>query len=71
MSELPEIQDLKRITYSPDDVIVARVGRPVSAEEADRLNTQLQAAFPGRKVLVIGPTVEVDVVAPEPKDEQP
>jgi hypothetical protein len=71
MSELPEIQDLKRITYSPDDVIVARVGRPVSAQEAHQIKTQLQDAFPGRKVLVIDPTVEIDVAAPEPKDGQP
>ena len=65
MSDLPEVEDITRITYRPDDVIVARLKHPISSWEAGRhLHDQLAAAFPEQQILIVDPSCKLEVMAP-------
>ena len=65
MSELPEVEDIKRITYNPLDTIVLRVKEQLSAEAADRLRYQIASQFRGHRVIVLDGGMTLDVLAPD------
>jgi hypothetical protein len=64
VSDLPEVQDIVRVTYRPDDVIVARVKRLLSYDEALTLRDRLRERFPDQQILIVDPTVDLEVMAP-------
>jgi hypothetical protein len=64
MTDLPEIQDIVRVTYNPDDVIVARVKRLSSWEAGRLLHERLTAAFPLQRIVILDSAVELEVMAP-------
>jgi hypothetical protein len=64
VSDLPEVQDIVRVTYSPSDVIVARVKRLLSYDEALTMRDRLRERFPDQQILIVDPTVDLEVMAP-------
>ena len=66
--ELPEVEDIKRITYNPLDTIVLRVRGTLSADAADRLRYQIASQFRGHKVIVLDSGMTLDVLAPDEDD---
>lgn len=64
MTDLPEIQDVVRVTYNPDDVIVARVKRLPSWEAGRLLHERLAAAFPLQRIVILDSAVALEVMAP-------
>jgi predicted RNA-binding protein associated with RNAse of E/G family len=63
--ELPEIEDIKRITYNPDDVIVVRANRHLHQEVAERIKKQLEVYFPSQQIIVLSDDLRIEVMAPE------
>jgi hypothetical protein len=69
--ELPEVTELERITFNPDDVIVARVKRspgtyPLANATALSLRDRLREFFPVQKIIVIDDDkVKIEVMTPE------
>ena len=66
--ELPEVEDIKRVTYNPLDTIVLRVRGTLSADAADRLRYQIASQFRGHKVIVLDSGMTLDVLAPDEDD---
>jgi hypothetical protein len=66
--DLPEIEVVRRVTYSPDDVIVVRLKGAATAEDLHRLWATVREAFPTQRVLVLDDCATLDVVSPEPLD---
>lgn len=64
MSDLPEIEDIRRVTYNPDDVIVIRLQGRASMYTTQRVVDQLRAAFPAQKIVVLDEGIALDVVGP-------
>ncbi len=65
---VPEVEDIKRITYNPLDTIVLRVRGTLSADAADRLRYQIASQFRGHKVIVLDSGMTLDVLAPDEDD---
>jgi hypothetical protein len=61
---LADIEDVKRITFNPDDVILVRCKHAVSAETNQRIKDYLRTAFPVQEVVVVGGPITLDVMTP-------
>jgi hypothetical protein len=64
-TDLPEIEDIRRVTYNPDDVIVVRLKGRADVRTIQRAADQVRGAFPDQKILVLDESASLDVVAPE------
>jgi hypothetical protein len=59
------LRDVAVIARSPGDVIVARTRREISDELAQPIQKTLRKAFPDQPILIVTPSVEIDVVSVE------
>jgi len=71
VKERPEVTaewEVAKLDLRPGDVIVFRVARNLTAEEADRIKTRCLLEFPENKCLVLAPGVDIEIVRPEGRE---
>ena len=61
---LPEITEAKRLALRPGDSLAIRLDREPNMCEADEISRQV-SAITGVPVLVLGPSMDVEVIGPE------
>lgn len=63
---LAVISRLRLFRLEPDDVLVVNLKRPVTREQAEAIRRQIAEELPGRSVLVLDPSLDIEVIrAPE------
>ena len=61
-----ELEDIKRLTLGPDDVLVIRVPDRMPAQSIQALGMGVKAALPhGNKVLILDAGMTLDVLTPD------
>jgi hypothetical protein len=60
-----DIEDVKRLSLSPDDTLVIRLAGSLSMEEARRLREQVRALTAHDRVLILDHSAELTVVTPD------
>jgi len=64
--ELPEIEEIRRVSLKPGDVLVVRLlNRMASRALADMVRVHVGHHFPGHTVLVLDQASTLEVVSPE------
>jgi hypothetical protein len=59
--------DLQRLALGPDDAVVLTVERPLTRDQFDRIKHQVNAEFPGRKIVVLDCNVRLATMGPDDK----
>jgi hypothetical protein len=59
---LPEPNRLNVVELGPDDILVLRCPSSMSGEAAEWLRSEMEARFPGRRCLVLGDGITLDVL---------
>ena len=59
---LPEPNRLNVVEFGPDDILVLRVPVAISQEQNDEITGYLEKRFPGRRFLVLGDGITLDVL---------
>jgi hypothetical protein len=59
---LPEPNRIDVVEFGPDDILVLRVPVAISQEQNDEITGYLEKRFPGRRFLVLGDGITLDVL---------
>lgn len=59
---LPEIDDIRKVTVTKDDVIVVRSASPLSQFMVERTRDRIKEYFPDNKCIVLDCNMSLDVV---------
>jgi hypothetical protein len=62
VGDVPEPETIRKLTVTPDDVIVLRFNRPISAEQAHLVIERAREQFGTQRVMVLDSSVEVGVM---------
>lgn len=63
---LPEIEEVRRISLKPGDVLLVRVDREISAAEAQQIKDIVQPKFPANEVLIADQRADFEVIEASP-----
>lgn len=59
-----EIEDIKKVNLSKDDMVVLRFSQTLSSEQRDSIEKLTKARFPHNKVICLDGGASIDIVTP-------
>ena len=68
-NEINWIEDLKKVSLKPGDVLVFKTTRNLSQQEMERIKHACSYIFPDHKIIILDPGIDLGVVSVEIKQE--
>lgn len=59
---IPAVKSVEMLEMKPDDVLVVKVNEHISQEAAERLRALCEIKLPGRTIMVIDKSVDLEVL---------